>query len=96
MSSSPLKLGRSSKLRMKSPCSPQAVGVADADVLLAVRVVTLELDMLERSVVVELKVEPDDDVTPWLCVDGIPLELDPVVEVDIFEPKDELIDEVAA
>lgn len=60
------------------------------------RVVALVLDMLERSVAVEPEVEPDDEDTPWLCVDGTPLELDPVIEVDIFEPKDELIDEVAA
>jgi hypothetical protein len=44
MSSSPEKAGRSSKSRVKSPCSPQAVGdtEADAEVLLDVMVVLSE------------------------------------------------------
>ena len=44
MSSSPEKAGRSSKSRVKSPCSPQAVGdtEADAEVLLDVIVVLSE------------------------------------------------------
>jgi len=45
MYSSPEKAGRSSKSRVKSPCSPQAVGdaEADAEVLLDV-VLALEVD----------------------------------------------------
>lgn len=48
MSSSPEKLGRSSKSRTKSPCSPQAVGLteAEADVLLTESVVGMEVELM--------------------------------------------------
>ena len=51
MSSSPEKAGRSPKSRVKSPCSPQAVGdtEADAEVLLDVMVVLSE-DEVDESV----------------------------------------------
>lgn len=68
ISSSPLKLGRSSKVRKKSPCSPQVVGDADAgaDVLLAAEVVEiLELEMFESSDVLALEVGLDDDAASW-------------------------------
>ena len=68
ISSSPLKLGRSSKVRTKSPCSPQVVGDADAgaDVLLAAEVVEiLELEVFESSDVLALEAGLDDDAASW-------------------------------
>lgn len=82
ISSSPVKLGKSSKPRVKSPCSPQAVGEteADAEVLLAESVVGTEVE-LELS---RLELEDEDSgcgevvADEELCVD---------VELDVREVK---------
>jgi hypothetical protein len=63
ISSSPEKAGRSSKSRVKSPCSPQAVGdtEADAEVLLDVMVVLLEDEVAEDPL--------DDELNDWLLAE---------------------------
>lgn len=63
ISSSPEKAGRSSKSRVKSPCSPQAVGdtEADAEVLLDVMVVLSEDEVAEDPL--------DDELNDWLLAE---------------------------
>jgi hypothetical protein len=62
MSSSPEKAGRSSKSRVKSPCSPQAVGDTDADaeVLLDVIVVVSEEEVEDPL---------SDELDAWLLAE---------------------------
>lgn len=64
ISFSPEKLGRSSKLRTKSPCSPQAVGDTDvdADVLLAVEVVVLDFELTDEASVDGVESVLDDEI----------------------------------
>jgi hypothetical protein len=83
MSSSPEKLGRSSKSRTKSPCSPQAVGeiLADADVLLAAEVVELYADGTGKIV----KVGSDDKVCLWLLVKLLMSELERTAGVAVSD-----------
>jgi hypothetical protein len=94
-SSSAEKLGRSSKLRTKSPCSPQAVGdtEADADVLLAVEVVAFEAELISEVSVVELEVELNEEVWPWLLVKVELSELDTLGAAAVSDVNCELDDE---
>jgi len=66
ISSSPEKAGRSSKSKVKSPCSPHAVGDADADaeVLLDV-VVVLPEDEVDRTL--------GDGLEAWLVAENEPV-----------------------
>lgn len=78
MSSSPEKLGRSSKSRTKSPCSPQAVGdaVADPEVWLDVEVVLPELTLPVTVAVAELDVvDEEPEVVPSELVLSVEIEV---------------------
>lgn len=82
MSASPEKLGRSSKSRTKSPCSPQAVGLteAEADVLLTESVVGMEVEL----VLIRLELEEEDSLDGEAVVD-VELLIDVELEAEKLE-----------
>lgn len=85
MSSSPEKLGRSSKSSMKSPCSPHAVGDTDADAEVFVAVEVVLTDSEDELAVSEPRDELKDEVDSWLVVKVMLLEselIDAVAESD--------------
>ena len=85
MSSSPEKLGRSSKSRTKSPCSPQAVGDAVAVPEVLLEAVLPELALSDTVVVAELDVVDEE---PPVVLSGLVLS----VEVGVSEELDEVDD----
>lgn len=85
MSSSPEKLGRSSKSRTKSPRSPQAVGDAVADPEVSLEAVLPELALSDRVVVAELDVVDEE---PPVVLSELVLS----VEVEVSEELDEVDD----
>lgn len=98
MSSSPEKLGRSSKLRTKSPCSPHAVGdtVEDAEVLVVEEVVLagVELDEALSDSVPEDEV--GKEVVSWLLVKVALVEYEVLDTVTVSNAEGEYNDEVGA
>ena len=99
MSSSPEKLGRSSKSMTKSPCSPHAVGDADVDaeVLVAVRVVLTdsedEVDVKDSE---DDSDELKDEGEPWLFEEAALLECEVVCEATVSDDENEVDDEAGA
>jgi hypothetical protein len=93
-SPSPEKLGRSSKSRTKSPCSPHAVGVTDVDaeVLVDVEVVLTDSEPLSDALTVwEPEVELEDEIGSWLFVKVALLVFEAVGTVTVSEVGNELI-----
>jgi hypothetical protein len=98
MSSSPEKLGRSSKSRTKSPCSPHAVGdtEVDAEVVVALEVVLVYSGLVDDALTVSAtEDELEDKIGPWLSVEVALLEpeaVDTVTEADVeIELEDEAV-----
>jgi len=97
MSPSPEKLGRSSKSSMKSPCSPHAVGDADADAEVLVVVEVVLADSEEVVAVTDPEDDPDelkDEVDSWLFVKVALLESELIVTVTVSDDESEVDGEV--
>jgi len=95
-SPSPEKLGRSSKSRTKSPCSPHVVGNTDAD---AEVLVTREVSLTDSEValaVTDPGNELKDGVESWLIVEVALalLESEPIGAVTVLDARSEVDDEV--
>ena len=73
------KVGRSSKLSVKSPCSPHAVGVGDAETELVTLEVMVEEDVLAREVLVDSLLERE------LLVESLILEVNEFNEDTVVE-----------
>ena len=92
----PEKLGRSSKSRTKSPCSPHAVGDADVDAEVLVAVEAVLEDSEDVLAVTGSRDEPRDEVESWLSVEVALLESELRDAVTVSDDESELDDEVGA
>lgn len=95
-SSFPEKLGRSSKSRTKSPCSPHAVGDTDVDAEVFVAVEVVLSDSEDVLAVTGSRDELRDQVESWLFVEVMLLESELIDAVTVSDDKSEVDDEVGA
>ena len=96
MSPSPEKLGRSSKSRTKSPCSPHAVGNMDADAEVLVAVEVSLIDSEVALAVADPEDELKDEAESWLIVEVALalLETELIGAVAVLDDRSEGDDEV--